>query len=331
MEDIMKKWLIKLSAALLLWLSVPASAQNVPILNMGFSGAGIGSDLLKVIERNGLWRKHGIDVRTIYLSSGSLMAQTLSSGDIGIAGFDTPAMLSLALAGHSLKVIAVPINRLEPFFVVRTNIKTPADLKGKKITISRFGSGSDIMTRVALRYWKLDPDKDVSFFQSGNTPTRTAALIAGHMEAALVSSTGVAKIVATGCCRVLADLSELPLEFANYGVVVSGVLLKNQRDNVKRFLQALIEGIYTFKTKPDTARAVLRESSGDADVTALYERLSKSFRDFPSPESRGIQNVIDSLPMPKARGAKAEDFIDGSLMEEIRKSGFVDKLFGKAG
>jgi len=50
----MKKWLIKLNAALLLWLSVPASAQNVPILNMGFSGAGVGSDLLKVIERNGL-------------------------------------------------------------------------------------------------------------------------------------------------------------------------------------------------------------------------------------------------------------------------------------
>ena len=325
----MKKWLIKLSAALLLWLSVPASAQNVPILNMGFSGAGIGSDLLKVIERNGLWRKHGIDVRTIYLSSGSLMAQTLSSGDIGIAGFDTPAMLSLALAGHSLKVVAVPINRLEPFFVVRTNIKTPADLKGKKITISRFGSGSDIITRVALRYWKLDPDKDVSFFQSGNTPTRTAALIAGHMDGALVSSTGVAKIVATGCCRVLADLAELPLEFANYGVVVSGTLLKNQRDNVKRFLQALIEGIYIFKTKPDTARAVLRESSGDADVTALYERLSKSFRDFPSPETRGIQNVIDSLPMPKARGAKAEDFLDTTLMEEIRKSEFMEKLTGK--
>jgi len=106
--------------------------QTLPILNMGYSGAGIGSDLLKVIERAGLWRKHGVDVRTIYLSSGTLMAQTLSSGDIGIAGFDTPAMLNLALAGHSLKVIAVPINRLEPFFVVRNNIKTPADLKGRR-------------------------------------------------------------------------------------------------------------------------------------------------------------------------------------------------------
>ncbi len=328
----MKRLLTACAAALLLWLSsITGGAQNLPIFNMGYSGAGIGSDLLKVIDRAGLWRKHGIDVRTIYLSSGTLMAQTLSSGDIGTAGFDTPAMLNLALAGHSLKVIAVPINRLEPFFVVRNNIKTPADLKGKKITISRFGSGSDVMTRVALRYWKLNPDKDVSFFQSGNTPTRTAALIAGHMDAALVSSTGVAKIVATGCCRVLADLSELPLDFANYGVVVSGALLKNQRDNVKRFLQAIIDGIYTFKTKPDVARAILRESNGEADLGPLYERLSKSFRDFPTPEIRGIQNVIDSLPTPKARGARAEDFMDTTLMDEIRKSGFMERLAGGKG
>jgi ABC-type nitrate/sulfonate/bicarbonate transport system substrate-binding protein len=326
----MSKWLTPI-ILMILFGAAPAKGQNLPLLNMGYSGAGIGSDLLKVIDRAGLWRKHGIDVRTIYLSSGTLMAQTLSSGDIGVAGFDTPAMLNLALAGHSLKVVAVPINRLEPFFVVRNNIKTPADLKGKKVTISRFGSGSDIMTRVALRYWKLDPEKDVSFFQSGNTPTRTAALIAGHMDAALVSSTGVAKIVATGCCRVLADLSELPLDYANYGVVVSGAILKNQRDPVKRFLQAIIEGIHTFKTKPDVARAILRDSNSDAEVGPLYERLSKSFRDFPSPEIRGIQNVIDSLPSPKARGAKAEDFMDTSLMEEIRKSGFLDKLQGGKG
>ncbi|HYA28524.1 MAG TPA: ABC transporter substrate-binding protein [Acidobacteriota bacterium] len=327
----MVKWRELVFVVSMIWLwPIFATAQNLPVLNMGYSGAGIGSDLLKVIDRNGLWRKHGLDVKVVYLSSGTLMAQTLSSGDIGIAGFDTPAMLNLALAGHSLKIIAVPINRLEPMFVVRSNIKTPADLKGKKVTISRFGSGSDIITRVALRYWKLDPDKDVSFFQSGNTPTRVAALVAGHMDAGLVSSTGVAKILATGCCRVLADLSELPLEFANYGVVVSGTLLNNQRDNVKRFLQALIEGIHAFKTKPDIALGVLRESNSDSEVVGpLYERLAKSFRDFPSPEPRGIQNVIDSLPTPKAKGAHGEDFTDASLMEEIRKSGFLERLQGK--
>jgi len=320
-----QRFCLALSVTLVLWTGI-AFAQSLPSYNLGYSGAGIGADLLKVIDRNGLWRKNGIDIKAVYLSSGTLMAQTLSSGDIGIAGFDTPAMLNLALAGHSLKVVAVPINRIEPLFVSRANIKTPADLKGKKITISRFGSGSDIITRVALRYWKIDPDKDVSFFQSGNTPTRVAALIAGHMDAGLVSSTGVAKIIATGCCRVLADLTELPLDFANYGVVVSGALLRNQRDHVKRFLQALIEGIHAFKTKPEMARAVLRETNSEADVAPLYERLTKSLRDFPSAEPRGIQNVIDALPTPKAKGARAEDFIDASLMEEIRKSGFMDKL-----
>jgi NitT/TauT family transport system substrate-binding protein len=327
----MAHWLKLVVAVVCLWVS-PAivHTQNLPLLNMGYSGAGIGSDLLKVIDRSGLWRKHGLEVKVVYLSSGTLMAQTLSSGDIGIEGFDTPAAINLALAGTSLKIVAVIINRLEPLFVVRSNIKTPADLKGKKITISRFGSGSDIISRVALRYWKLDPDKDVSFFQSGNTPTRVAALIAGHMDAALVSSTGVAKILATGCCRVLADLSELPLEYANYSVVVSGSLLKNQRENVRRFLQAMTEGIYVFKTKPDVAKAVLKESNNEAEVGSLYERLMKSFREYPLPEPRGIQNVIEFMPTPKARGARAEDFMDTSLIEEIKKSGFIDKLYGRS-
>jgi hypothetical protein len=48
-----------------------------PVLKLGWSGAGVGADLLKLIDRTSLWRKHGVDVRPIYLTSGNLMAQTL--------------------------------------------------------------------------------------------------------------------------------------------------------------------------------------------------------------------------------------------------------------
>ena len=320
-----------LATALLLGsLGVPCG-QAQPVLRLGYSGAGIGADLLKLIGRSGLWLKHGVDVKPIYLTSGTLMAQTLSSGDISLGGFDVTAMLNLGVAGaRDLKVVAVMINRLEPFFVVRNSIKTPADLKGKQITISRFGSGSDIITRVVLRFWKLDPDKDVSFFQSGNTPARIAALVAGHMDAALVSSTQVQKILETGCCRVLADLSELPIDYANYGVVVSGLVLRTQRENVRRFLEALTEGIYVFKSRPEAAMAVLMESNNDPQgVRPLYERLAKGMREYPVPEARGIQTALDSLLNPKARGTRAEDFMDTSLMEEIRKNGFIDRLYGR--
>jgi len=310
-----------------------AGTQNLPILNMGFSGGGVGSDLIKVIERADLWRKHGVDVRPIYLTSGTLMAQTLSAGDIGIAGFDVTAMLNLGVSGGTdIKVISVMINRLEPYFVVRKSINTPADLKGKAIAISRYGSGSDIITRVVMRYWKLDPDKDVRILQSGNTPTRIAALMGGHIDAAIVSSTQVQKVVASGCCRVLADLAELPLDYANYGVVVAGSLLTTQRPSIRRFLEALTEGIYVFKTKPEIAKAVLRQSIDDpAVVASVYERLVKSMSEYPFPEVKGIQTALDSLLTPKARGQRAEDFMDTSLMEEIKKSGFIDRLYGGKG
>ena len=317
--------------ALLLTCPVPSAGQTLPVLNLGFSGSGIGSDLLKVTERANLWRKHRVDVRPIYLTSGTLMAQTLSAGDINLAGFDVTAMLNLGVAGATdIKVIAVMINRLEPFFVVRKTINTPADLKGKTVAISRYGSGSDIITRVILRHWKIDPDKDVRILQSGNTPSRIAALIGGHMDAAIVSSTQVQKILASGCCRVFADLAELPLDYANYGVVVDGSLLRNQRQSIRRFLEALTEGIYVFKTKPEVAKAVLGQSLDEADVGPVYERLVKSLNPYPFPEARGIQTAIDALLTPKARGARAESFMDTSLMEEIKKSGFIDRLYGKA-
>lgn len=326
-----KKIGVALVAILLSASLVAARAEAQPVLKLGWSGAGVGSDLLKLIDRSGLWRKHGVDVRPIYLTSGNLMAQTLSSGEIGLAGFDVTAMLGLGVSGaKDLRVVAVMINRLEPFFVVKNSIATPADLKGKRVTISRFGSGSDIITRVALRYWKLDPDKDMAFLQSGNTPTRIAALVAGHVDAALVSSTQVQKVVDTGCCRVLADLSELPIDYANYGVVVSGAVLKNQRDNVRRFLEALTEGIQIFKTRPEAAMAVLKESNNDPQVVrSLYERLAKAMLEYPVPEAKGIQTALDFLPNPKARGVRAEEFMDTSLMEEIKKSGFIERLYGR--
>jgi NitT/TauT family transport system substrate-binding protein len=326
----MKNGLPALAAAVSLLTAVAVFAAE-PTLKLGWSGSGIGADLLKLAGRSAVWRKHGLNVQPVYLTSGNLMAQTLSSGEIGLAGFDVTAMLALGVSGaRDLRVVAVMIDRLEPFFVVQKSIATPADLKGKRVTISRFGSGSDIITRVALRYWKLDPDKDVAFLQTGNTPARIAALVGGHVDAALVSSTQVQRVVETGCCRVLADLSELPIDYANYGVVVSGPLLKTQRDNVRKFLEALTETIYIFKTKPDAAMAVLRESNSDPQVVRpLYDRLAKAIAEYPVPEPKGIQTALDFLPNPKARGMRAEEFMDTSLMEEIKKSGFIERLYGR--
>ncbi|HEY1374698.1 MAG TPA: ABC transporter substrate-binding protein [Candidatus Binatia bacterium] len=322
-------------AAFLFLLALPeiASAQTPTLVPMGYTGSGISTDLRRVIERTRLWAKRGLDVRPVYFNSGTTLTQAMLGGHIIISDSDVPAQINLKVAGvMDVSVVAVTINRLEHFFVVRSQIKSAEDLKGKKVAISRFGSASDVTTRMVVRFWKLDPDKDLAFIQSGNTPTRVAALVTGQVDSALISPDSLHKVLATGCCRVFADLSEIPLDYARFGVLMPTAVIKNQRDMARKLVEAYVEGIHIFKTRPELAIEILQKEDGIADPQTakwIYDRIAKSLREFPIPEPKGIQAAIDSIGTPKAKTAQAKDFIDSSLLEEIQKSGYVAKLYGR--
>ena len=268
-----------------------ATAQSTSLI-LGYSGAGISSDLRRVMEIEKIWEKNGLNVKSIYFNSGSILTQAMLGGNIVVSDSGVPEMMTLPVSGAmETKVITVNINRLEHIFATRKNISKPEDLKGKRIAVSRFGSASDLTTRMVLRSWKLDPDKEVVLLQSGNTPTRMSALLAGHVDGALVSPEGIHKVLASGCCRALADLSELPLDFARFGVTVPASLIRNQRDVARRIVLAYVEGIYLFKTKPKLVFSILEEE-GIKDPTIakeIYNRLSFSMREYPIPEPTGIQ------------------------------------------
>jgi hypothetical protein len=80
----------------------------------------------------------------------------------------------------------------------------------------------------------------------------------------------------------------------------------------------------------DGGQAPSKRRRDPAPLT-VYGRMYYLFAVALWPETRGIQNVLDSLLVPKAKGARAEDFMDTTLMEEIRKSGFMEKLQGVKG
>lgn len=317
---------------LFLVLLLPPVALRAQSVVLGYSGTGLSSSLRDLIEKERLWPKRGLDVKSIYFNSGSLLAQAMVAGDIIFSDSDVPAQVNLKVSGiMDVRVVAVTINRLEHFLVVRNAVKTPDDLKGKRIAISRFGSASDITTRLALRFLKLNPDKDIVVLQAGNTPTRISALIAGLVDGALVSPDYLHKVLGTKCCRVLADLAELPLDYARFGVVVPVSVIRNQREMMRKMLEGYVEGIHLFKARPEVALAVLKKEGIDDPVVAkgVYDRLAASLREYPIPEPKGVQAALDSIPTAKERGLQAKDFMDTSLLEEIKKSGYVDRLYGK--
>jgi ABC-type nitrate/sulfonate/bicarbonate transport system substrate-binding protein len=321
-----------LVASCLTFLPLAAHAQGNNLV-LGYSGSGISSDLRRVMEKEKIWEKYGLNVKSIYFNSGSILTQAMLGGNIVVSDSGVPEMMTLPVSGlMDTKVVTVNINRLEHIFVTRKNVAKPEDLRGKRIAVSRFGSASDLTTRMVLRSWKLDPEKDVVLLQSGNTPTRMSALLAGHVDGALVSPEGVHKILASGCCRALADLSELPLDFARFGVTVPAALIAKQRDLVRRIVMAYVEGIYAFKSKPKLVFSILEEEGIKDAVIAkeIYDRLNFSMREYPIPELAGVQSALDSLGHPNAKNVKAASLMDTSIIEEIKKSGAIDKLYGRA-
>lgn len=299
---------------------------------MGYSGTGVSGTLRRVIEKEKLWQKRGLDVKAIYFGSGGVMSQAMVAGDIILSDSDVPAQLSPKVAGiMDVRVIAVTINRLEHFLVVRNAVKTAEDLKGKRVAISRFGSASDITTKLALRFLKLNPERDVMILQTGNTPARISALVAGHVDGALVSPDQLHKVLASKCCRVLADLAEIPLDYARFGMVASLSVLRAQRETIRKLLEAYVEGIYIFKTRPEVPLAALRDEGVEDPQIAkgIHERIAGSLREYPIPEPKGVQAALDSIATAKERNPQAKDYMDTTFIEEIKNSGYIDRLYGK--
>ncbi len=303
-----------------------ASAQQ--LVRVGYSGTGVAKNLHKIIERAGLWKKRGIDIRLIYFTSGATMAQAMLGGDLEIADSDVPAMLNAVSSGMlDGKLISVYINRFPFAFVVRNEIKSPEDLKGKRLAISRFGSSSEVTTRMLLRHFKLDPDKDVRIIQATGT-SRLPAMVAGQLDGTLLGTYDVPAVLDSGCCRVLVDMLEMPLDYARFGQVVPTQLLKTKRDLMLKFIEGMIEGIYVFKTNRDLALSVLKQE-GIKGPEYSYPRVAAAMRERPVPEIKGVQAVMDSVKTAKSKVTQAKDVIESSLVEEIDKSGYIAKLYGK--
>ena len=121
------------------------------------------------------------------------------------------------------------------------------------------------------------------------------------------------------------------MDYARYGYVFPTSFIKTQRDVLRRLLMAYLEGIYIFRTRPKAVYAVLEEEGiKDPSVQKdIHDRALKNVREYPVPESNGIQSALDSLTHPNAKTTKPASLMDTSVMEEIKKSGFIEKLYGR--
>jgi NitT/TauT family transport system substrate-binding protein len=304
----------------------PADSAEKVIL--GYSGVGSGEEVHHLAKQMGIFKKYGLDVEIVYIPGGSTVVQAMVAGDVQFGRGSSNEVVSAHLAGFPLKIISSLINKFVYSFVTPPSIAKPQDLKGKSVAVSRFGSGSDFITRLALKSWGLEPVKDVTILQVGNSPERLAAIASGKVFGSILSLSQTPRAKKLGL-RVLADLSQIDAEYPQGVLYVSSALIEKRPELIRDFMKAYVEAIRQFKINLPAAYNVIEKNTGLKDKGEIEEYhaiLTKNFLlSNPLPTVAGIKTVLDDLGAknPKVRELKPEDLIDTRFLKELKDTGFV--------
>ncbi|MGH7872180.1 MAG: ABC transporter substrate-binding protein [Candidatus Binatia bacterium] len=316
---------------LAVFLSAFAQAQMTRI-NVGYSA--ISGDALPawVAKDAGIFEKNGLDAQLIFFAGGTTAVMALVSADTPIAQLAGPAVVNSVIAGSDATLILGGVTSLNYYLLSRSEIKTPEQLKGGMVAISRFGSSSDFIARYALSKIGLTPGKDVTIVQIGSTTARVDAALAGRVQATVVQPP--ASIIAQKRgMNILADLPKLGLVYQHTAVATTKKYIREHPEIVRRYVKSQLEAVHRIYTDKNTAiRALARFIGQNIDRDVLEKTwenlLSEAVlpkKQYPSAE--GLKTILASEP--KGKSFKPEDFFDASFVREFDQSGFIDGLYKK--
>jgi NitT/TauT family transport system substrate-binding protein len=305
------------------------SASALTKVTMTSGSASERDGVLYVAQDLGLFKKHGLDLTFVQVRNGPVAMSALSSGETQFHwGSVSGANLGAIAEGADLVFIAGFINRLSGMFVVNSQIKTPAELKGKSIAVNSLSGGGWIFSMLMLDYWGLVPERDkIQFRTLGDQAVMAQGVLTGSADGAFLGYTFGNMLRGKGF-RVLADSEKLPIPYQGSGVIARRSFMVSSPGIVDGVLRALLESS-TFIRNPENKMQVMKSlakalrfrrieeaEEGYHSMVNLYEK-----KIYPSVE--GVRNVIRLLGAnnEKIRRLKAEDLVDDSAVRRMEKEG----------
>jgi NitT/TauT family transport system substrate-binding protein len=257
----------------------------------------------------------------------------LLAGDIQFATAGGGGVITSALKGADVVMVAAQNNKGVHRILVRPEIDTPEAIKGKKIAITTFGSSSHAVLTMVLDVWKIRPE-ELQILQVGSSPTMLISLQKKLVDGAVLTDPSYF-IAEDNGFRVIADLAKMNIHYLQSMMVSTRSYLRANRDQATRVLRAYVEGIAYFKkNKKDSVRIILKKMRMDADQAKYAERTYDQYAELyfdriPYPSPNGIKTVLESLGKdnPKAKGADPASFTDPSILKSIEDSGFIKSLY----
>ena len=301
-------------------------ALNAAPMRISYSAISGAMASLWVAQEGGYFKREGLDTELLYIGGGSLLIQSMLSGDVPLAYGPSVPVINASLRGSDLVLIGNTGNSLVFSIMSRPEIKQPAQLKGKKVGVTRLGGSTDWALDAALKQWGLERGRDLIVIQTGGMPEGLAALTSGALDAVVLSPPSNFRAQKAGM-HELVDVGQLGIIFPNTPLSTTRSFIKSNRDTVLRFLRGFTQGLNRLRTDKEFSMKVLSKYTKVTDpetLAELYQTYGVRYSGdrIPYVRAEGVEEILKRTPGKEAREAKAGEFIDNSLLKELEQGGW---------
>ena len=307
--------------ALLIALALPlfsAPACGADRVRIALPGNSMGYLPLIVAIHRGFFKEEGLDLELIRLVP-TVAHNALLLNEVQYHGL-ADSGLRLAARGAPLKAIFYGADRPMYYLVGKKELRTVAELKGKKIGVSTFGGTSDLSARLLLKQHGID-EKNTTLLQFGSEGTRVGALKAGAADAIIVPVPAVAILKQEGY-NELAFVGDA-VDFASNGYTTTEKRIKENTQEVKKVVRSIYRGLRFAKENPEeTIKVIEKEWKIKADIArGSYDAIIKALNEdgiigekqlsIHFDLIRGTEKDIGDIPVDKV--------VDFRLLREVRR------------
>jgi NitT/TauT family transport system substrate-binding protein len=311
-------------------------AQDAPVRVIYHPPWNISKLPMYLARERGIFEHNGLKVVWISPGSNDNLLAALKKGEADIAVVSANHIAQNNTSGGAPMRLVGNTGYNYSVFLAGPTIKSAGDLKGKKVGSGEKGSTPDQLTRLALKKLGIDPEQDVTLvhLDESRNSTRVKSLLSGEIAGMMVTAETLYDLEKNGQIRQfnkLTDHQQLQI-YAGGGAdyAVAEEFLKHRRDEAKRFMAGICEGIGIARKDKAAALAFVAKTGRKLDAAGieyLYRLYIKDVipaRPYLKPEGIDLAIQMNATLDPASRPINPKDLADSSLMPELVNEGLCN-------
>src|SRR6266496_4180316 len=317
-----------------LWTLLPSGSAAADKLVGLYSAHAVPYAMPWVADEMGLFKKYDIDFAFVYIPSSSTATSAILGNNVEVGLLGGVGIVNAYVNGATDLVFIGSIkNIMTQSVLAKPYITKLEQLKGKRIGVTRIGNNTHFFTVQALRRAGMNPDKDITFVQTGGEAETLGALVSGRIDAATLLPPSDARAIAQGF-RYVVFGPDIGIPYAASTITTRRSIIAKRPFVVGRFMRAMAEASKSMHKDKELVYRVMEKQLRIKDraiLDASYAIEMKVMEPRLELKAQAIQPMLEEVARtnPRANDVKPQELMDRRYLAEMESSGFFNQVWGE--